>query len=98
MRFDKLTAETIDFLYNIQDEEVDSARLSLLLKFHTDFAMKLFDKFINGANISAAVVNIRRIPKEWQQKYYKRAVEILQEGYECDKRILKSFIEDQESK
>lgn len=96
MRFDKLTAETIDFLYHVQDEETDSARLSILLKFQTDLGMKLFDKFINGANISAAVSVMRRIPKELQQKYYKRAIEILYERHECDKKTLLFFIGDQE--
>lgn len=98
MRFDKLSAETIDFLYNIQDAQADSARLSLLLKFHSDSAFKLFEQFINGANIPAAVANIRRIPKELQCKYYTRAVEIMRQGCECDKRILKAFIGEQERK
>lgn len=96
MRFDKLNAETIDFLYNTQDAETDSARLSVLLKFKTDLGIKLFDKFIEGGNISAAVSNIRRIPKEIQKKYYKRAIEILYEDNACDKKTLLYFIGDQE--
>ena len=76
LRFDTLAVETLDFLYNIHDVEVDSARLAILLKFKADLGMNLFDKFIEGENISAAISNIRRIPKEIQQKYYKKAIEI----------------------
>ncbi len=95
MRFDKLTAETIDFLYHVHDVETDSARLNILLKFQTDLGMKLFDKFINGANVSAAVSVIRRIPKELQRKYYERAIKILYEEHDCDKRTLLYFIGEQ---
>ena len=96
MRFDKLTPETIDFLYRLQDEETDGTRLTILLKFQTDLGMKLFDEFINGANVSAAVSVIRGIPKEIQQKYYKRAIEILYEDCDCDKKSLLFFIGDQD--
>lgn len=96
LRFDTLAVETLDFLYNIHDVEVDSARLAILLKFKADLGMNLFDKFIEGENISAAISNIRRIPKEIQQKYYKKAIEILYEDNDCDKKTLLFYISDQE--
>lgn len=77
MRFPKLSRETIDYLYHIEDEEVDEARLSLLLKYEPVLGMTIFDELITGKNIPAAVSCIRCIPKEKQNQYYQRTIEIL---------------------
>lgn len=98
MRFDKLSAQTIEFLCHIQDVETDSVRLAILLKYHAELGMRLFDKFLFGTNISAAISVIRKIPKEQQHKYYKRAIEILYEAHDCDKKTLLFFIQDQQCK
>lgn len=50
--------------------------------------MKMFDKFIYGENISAAVSVIRNIPKKYQVRYYKRVIEILYEAGDCAKDTL----------
>ena len=96
MRLDKLTDDTVKFLYNLNDREIDEARIRILLKYHTNLGMNLFDKFIEGENIAAAVSVIRSIPKEFQLKYYKRAIEILHKDDVCDRQSLLFYITDQE--
>jgi len=98
MRFDQLSPRTAEFLYYVKDREADDARLTVLLKYRPDLGMKLFDRLIHGENIPAAVSVIRRIPKEMQRDYYRRAIEILNGTQDCDKRRLLFFIGDQKCK
>ncbi|MBQ8165842.1 MAG: hypothetical protein IJZ96_02260, partial [Lachnospiraceae bacterium] len=96
LRFDRLSDKTINVLYNSQDIDTAVLRLELLLKYHSDLAMKLFDTYIYGQNVSAAIAVMLRIPKELQQMYYKRAIEILYESTDCITNTLLFFIGDQE--
>jgi len=95
LRFDRLSDKTINVLYNSQDIDTSVLRLELLLKYHTDLAMKLFDTYIYGQNVSAAIAVMLRIPKGLQQMYYKRAIEILYESTDCVTNTLLFFIGDQ---
>lgn len=96
LRFDRLSDKTINILYHSQDMDTSVSRLEILLKYHSDLAMKLFDACIYGENISAAIAVMRRIPSEQQQIYYKRAIEILYESTDCVTNTLLFFIGDQE--
>lgn len=91
MRFDRLSAKTIEYLCEAEDEETSDIRLYLLLHYETETGMKIFDKMINGENISAAVRCIRNIPKEKYDDYYKKALKILQMKEHVSETILYYF-------
>ncbi len=98
MRFPKLSTETIDYLYRVEDEETEGARLSLLLKYKPTLGMTVFDELIAGKNVPAAVSCIRRIPKEKKNQYYQRAIKILYTRSDCVTDTLLFFISDLDEK
>lgn len=76
-RFGKVNKNTISFLLDIDDKNLDAMRTELLFRFALDKGMKTFDAMINGANQQGAIMCARRMPAEYQDGYYKKMLHLL---------------------
>ncbi|MGL4695560.1 SMI1/KNR4 family protein [Enterococcus larvae] len=76
-RFSIIAPGTITFIQQRDDEELDVLRLELLLKFDEISAMGMFDRLLEGGNVSAAVACARRIPESVKNEYYVAMAKLL---------------------
>ena len=93
-RFSVLSQNTIDFLMNIKDKDVDSERLYTLLRVSNEKGMLLLDKFLAGENKAAASERIRLVPDNKKDKYYHQMLTLLYEEKEADKESILFFLSD----
>ena len=93
-RFATVSGETLDFIKNLQERELDAIRLNLLLRWDKVQGMSLFEQFLMGENPEAAVSVARTIDAEKMNQYYDRMVELLYEDNHCNKNTILFYIDD----
>jgi len=69
IKFKTVSEESLDFLEEIEDKEIDDLRLLLLFHFDEKRAIKLFDDLLQR-NPKAAVLTCRRLPEDKRDHYY----------------------------
>lgn len=93
-RFKKLSIDTIDFLINIKEKEMNTIRLWMLLKFSSEHGIILFEKFLAGEDEKAAVEHARMLPKEKKDKFYQPMPRLLFQENNVDKQSLLYFLKE----
>lgn len=76
-RFHQVSRNTINFLTDIDDKELDAMRTELLFRFDADKGIKLFEAMINGANQKGAVLCAKRMPEEYYDRFYEKMLALL---------------------
>ncbi len=76
-RFAELSPDTIKRLVAGVDDEAAGIVMSLLFKFDVGEALKMFDAYFYGEHPEIAVQVCRWMPEKEKERYYLRAVELL---------------------
>lgn len=93
-RLKKLSPNTIDFLINIKEKEMNDIRLWLLLKYSSEHGIILFEKFLAGEDEMAAVERAGMLPKEKKDKFYQPMLRLLYQENKVDKLSILFFLKD----
>lgn len=94
LRFHKLSDRSRIFLMSISQKELDAARLSVLLKSDSASGVKLFENFLSGSNIAAAVECVRQLPQKEKDRFYQPMLEILYTEDKVDKERILYYLHD----
>lgn len=76
-RFYSVNSDTLEFLKCRDSQFMDQIRLDLLFKFDENAGIEMFDSFIKGENLEAAISCARRIPKNLKDNYYSEMIKLL---------------------
>lgn len=93
-RLKTAAAETIDFLAELKEPELDAMRTELLFRFDLHKGLQVFEQLLAGSNPDAAICCARRMPEEEKHRYYQPMLRLLYEGNITGKNRLLYFLRD----